>query len=98
MNKIIIVIIIILYRTTHEFLFGALAELVDNSRDAKAKNLHIYTEKTDYNLRGGFSVCFLDDGEGMSPKEAKEVIEFGNSNKKNVDLDLIGQYGNGLKS
>lgn len=83
--------------TTHEFLFGALAELVDNSRDAGAKNLHIYTERKKH-IRGDYMICFLDDGEGMSPNEAKDVIKFGHSNKKNVDLDLIGQYGNGLKS
>ncbi|KIH58683.1 hypothetical protein ANCDUO_11109 [Ancylostoma duodenale] len=27
--------------TTHEFVYGAIAELVDNSRDAMANNLHI---------------------------------------------------------
>jgi hypothetical protein len=51
--------------TTHIFLFGALAELVDNSRDANAKNLHIYTCK-DLSLRGGFYLTFLDDGCGMN--------------------------------
>lgn len=50
--------------TTHTFLFGALAELVDNSRDAAARNLHIYTCK-DSALRGGFYLAFLDDGCGM---------------------------------
>ena len=30
-------------RTTHEFLFGALAEIVDNARDAKATKISIYT-------------------------------------------------------
>ena len=43
-------------------------------------------------------LCLLDDGEGMSPEEAYDVIKFGHSNKKSIDLDLIGQYGNGLKS
>lgn len=28
--------------TTHEFLFGALAELVDNARDADATRIDIY--------------------------------------------------------
>jgi hypothetical protein len=50
--------------TTHTFLFGALAELVDNSRDAGARNLDIYTCK-DQALRGGFYLAFLDDGCGM---------------------------------
>lgn len=29
--------------TTHEFLFGALAELVDNARDASSQKIDIYT-------------------------------------------------------
>ena len=51
--------------TTHTFLFGAIAELVDNSRDAGARNLDIYTCK-DTSLRGGFYLTFLDDGCGMN--------------------------------
>jgi len=53
--------------TTHEFLFGALAELVDNSRDAGAKCLKIYTQKLEGNFTAGFSLNFLDDGQGMNP-------------------------------
>jgi DNA mismatch repair ATPase MutL len=37
---------------------------VDNSRDAGARNLDIYTYK-DPTLRGGFYLAFLDDGCGM---------------------------------
>lgn len=51
--------------TTHTFLFGALAELVDNSRDANARNLHISICK-DVNVRGGVYLNFLDDGCGMN--------------------------------
>uniref|UniRef100_A0A7N6A4F8 CW-type domain-containing protein n=1 Tax=Anabas testudineus TaxID=64144 RepID=A0A7N6A4F8_ANATE len=69
--------------TTHEFLFGALAELVDNSRQE---------------LRGGYMLCFLDDGIGMDPNEATHVIQFGKSNKRSPESTQIGQYGNGLKS
>lgn len=31
--------------TTHEFLFGALAELVDNARDADATRIDIYADE-----------------------------------------------------
>lgn len=105
------------FRTTHEFLFGALAELVDNSRycadfihlswrpindyfinkwaftfhrDANATRIDIYTGKFQHwillnallnltfhlhkmltekrpDLRGGYMLCFLDDGIGMEP-------------------------------
>ncbi|XP_052545485.1 ATPase MORC2 isoform X2 [Tympanuchus pallidicinctus] len=83
--------------TTHEFLFGALAELVDNARDADATRIDIYTEHQE-NLRGGFMLCFLDDGTGMDSNEAASVIQFGKSAKRSPESTQIGQYGNGLKS
>ncbi len=77
-------------------MFGALAELSDNARDANAQNLHIFSEiKAD--VRGGFTLNFLDDGDGMDSSEASDVIRFGQSKKAN-EKNLIGRYGNGLKS
>uniref|UniRef100_F1KTU0 MORC family CW-type zinc finger protein 2A n=1 Tax=Ascaris suum TaxID=6253 RepID=F1KTU0_ASCSU len=75
--------------TTHEFLFGAIAELVDNSRDAQADTLRI-----DYD---NGQLSFLDDGCGMDKKEVESVISFGYSAKR-MDPEMVGQYGNGLKS
>uniref|UniRef100_A0A8C9U3Y6 MORC family CW-type zinc finger 2 n=1 Tax=Scleropages formosus TaxID=113540 RepID=A0A8C9U3Y6_SCLFO len=49
-------------------------------------------------LRGGYTLCFLDDGTGMDPNEAKQVIQFGKSSKRSPESTHIGQYGNGLKS
>uniref|UniRef100_A0A4W5M4V9 MORC family CW-type zinc finger 2 n=1 Tax=Hucho hucho TaxID=62062 RepID=A0A4W5M4V9_9TELE len=49
-------------------------------------------------LRGGYMLCFLDDGTGMDPNEATHVIQFGKSSKRTPDSTHIGQYGNGLKS
>uniref|UniRef100_A0A8C5YG89 MORC family CW-type zinc finger 1 n=1 Tax=Microcebus murinus TaxID=30608 RepID=A0A8C5YG89_MICMU len=49
-------------------------------------------------LQGGFMLCFLDDGCGMSPEEASDIIYFGASKKPLSTLKFIGQYGNGLKS
>ncbi|KAF4026031.1 hypothetical protein G4228_017924 [Cervus hanglu yarkandensis] len=43
-------------------------------------------------------LCFLDDGCGMSPEEASDIIYFGTSKKRLSTLKFIGQYGNGLKS
>ncbi|XP_027719642.1 MORC family CW-type zinc finger protein 2 isoform X1 [Vombatus ursinus] len=83
--------------TTHEFLFGALAELVDNARDADATRIDIYAEHQE-NLQGGFMLCFLDDGAGMDPSDAASVIQFGKSAKRAPESTQIGQYGNGLKS
>lgn len=83
--------------TTHEFLFGALAELVDNARDAGATRVDIYTVKN-VDFRGAFMLCFLDDGTGMDYNEAASVIQFGKSAKRTPESTQIGQYGNGLKS
>ncbi|XP_032242362.2 ATPase MORC2A isoform X2 [Nematostella vectensis] len=83
--------------TTHEFLFGALAELVDNARDASSKKIDIYTEPAE-SFRGKFMLCFKDDGDGMDQSEVANVIQFGRSIKRKVDQHMIGQYGNGLKS
>jgi MORC family CW-type zinc finger protein len=67
-------------------------------RDAGANNLHIYTE-VKQDLRGEHSLSFLDDGSGMDPIEVAKLIQFGSSNKRGqLDRNLIGQYGNGLKS
>nr|XP_032660347.1 MORC family CW-type zinc finger protein 1 [Chelonoidis abingdonii] len=83
--------------TTHDFLFGAIAELIDNARDAGATRLDIFTVGND-KLRGGFMLCFLDDGCGMTPKEATDLIYFGRSSKRTSLSRMIGRYGNGLKS
>ncbi|XP_022096324.1 MORC family CW-type zinc finger protein 2-like isoform X2 [Acanthaster planci] len=83
--------------TTHEFLFGALAELLDNARDARARRMDVFTDKNE-TLRGGYMLCFLDDGSGMDPAEVGTVIQFGKSTKRVMDSNMIGQYGNGLKS
>ncbi|KAF4022222.1 hypothetical protein G4228_014363 [Cervus hanglu yarkandensis] len=83
--------------TTHEFLLGALAKLVDNARGADATRNDIYAERRE-DLRGGFMLCFLDDGVGMDPSDAASVIQFGKSAKRTPESTQIGQYGNGLKS
>nr|XP_020761546.1 MORC family CW-type zinc finger protein 1 isoform X2 [Odocoileus virginianus texanus] len=82
---------------THRFLFGALAELLDNARDAGAARLDVFSVDNE-ELQGGFMLCFLDDGCGMSPEEASDIIYFGTSRKRLSTLKFIGQYGNGLKS
>ncbi|XP_072470150.1 MORC family CW-type zinc finger protein 1 [Notamacropus eugenii] len=83
--------------TTHSFLFGALAELLDNARDAGATRLDVFSVD-DEKLQGGFMLCFLDDGYGMNPEEASDVIFFGMSKKRIAASRFIGHYGNGLKS
>uniref|UniRef100_A0A3Q1HLY8 CW-type domain-containing protein n=1 Tax=Anabas testudineus TaxID=64144 RepID=A0A3Q1HLY8_ANATE len=57
-----------------------------------------YLHTNSQELRGGYMLCFLDDGIGMDPNEATHVIQFGKSNKRSPESTQIGQYGNGLKS
>ncbi|XP_048201769.1 MORC family CW-type zinc finger protein 1 [Perognathus longimembris pacificus] len=83
--------------TTHSFLFGALAELLDNARDAGATRLDVFSVDNE-KLQGGFMLCFLDDGCGMGPEDASDIIYFGTSKKRLSAFKFIGQYGNGLKS
>nr|XP_003421292.1 MORC family CW-type zinc finger protein 1 [Loxodonta africana] len=66
-------------------------------RDAGATRLDVFSVDNE-TLQGGFMLCFLDDGCGMSPEEASDIIYFGTSKKRLSTLKFIGQYGNGLKS
>ena len=42
-----------------------MAEFVDNSRDANAQNLYIYSEPRS-DMAAGFMLSFHDDGDGMN--------------------------------
>ncbi|EHA98892.1 MORC family CW-type zinc finger protein 1, partial [Heterocephalus glaber] len=67
------------------------------SRDAGAARLDVFSVDNE-KLQGGFTLCFMDDGCGMSPEEASDIIHFGTPKKQLSTLKFIGQYGNGLKS
>uniref|UniRef100_A0A8C6PZ74 MORC family CW-type zinc finger 2 n=1 Tax=Nothobranchius furzeri TaxID=105023 RepID=A0A8C6PZ74_NOTFU len=60
-------------------------EYLHTNSDASATRIDIYTEKRS-ELRGGFMLCFLDDG------------TFSENIKRSPESTHIGQYGNGLKS
>ncbi|XP_063029358.1 ATPase MORC2 isoform X2 [Melospiza melodia melodia] len=59
--------------TTHEFLFGALAELVDNARDADATRIDIYTDEA-------ASVIQFGKSAKRSP-ESTQIGQYGNGLK-----------------
>ncbi|XP_042532796.1 MORC family CW-type zinc finger protein 1 [Dipodomys spectabilis] len=67
------------------------------TRDAGATRLDVFSVDNE-KLQGGFMLCFLDDGCGMSPEDSSDIIYFGTSKKQLSTLKFIGQYGNGLKS
>lgn len=85
--------------STHESVFGAIAEIVDNAYDSGAKKLEIDVAhpEEDSTMQGGYYLILRDYGCGMTASEIMNVIAYGWSNK-NDNPDMIGMYGNGLKS
>lgn len=85
--------------STHESVFGAIAEIIDNAYDSGASKLEIDVASPDNNehLQGKMYLSFRDTGCGMKAKEMFNVIAYGWSDK-NDNPNMIGMYGNGLKS
>ncbi|XP_059644308.1 uncharacterized protein LOC132286071 isoform X2 [Cornus florida] len=82
------------------WIFGAVAELVDNSRDAKATKLEISIE-TVYSKNVGLEIPMLsviDDGHGMTHQEIVTMISFGHKEPDADDPDRIGRFGVGFKT
>lgn len=70
----------------------ALADIVDNSISAGAKNIYINVPINDSEL----FVSVLDDGRGMTRNELFNAMKYG-SNREYSSSDL-GRFGLGLKS
>ncbi|XP_022848836.1 MORC family CW-type zinc finger protein 3-like [Olea europaea var. sylvestris] len=82
------------------WIFGAIAELVDNSRDAKATKLEISIDML-YSKTAGKDIPMLsiiDDGHGMSHQEIVRMISFGHVQPEADDPDHIGRFGIGFKT
>ena len=73
----------------------SVADIIDNSISAKAKNIDIFFDP----LSDVPYFCVLDDGIGMNESELNNAMIFGSdrSNKDVDELDL-GRFGLGLKS
>ncbi|KAH3765016.1 MORC family CW-type zinc finger protein 3-like [Pelomyxa schiedti] len=79
-------------RTTHRWVLGALAELIDNSVDAEAAQVHI-----DWNEEFGQPVILVtDNGHGMTRAEMHGLLQYGHS-KTNGEVH-IGRFGIGFKT
>src|SRR6185436_14671139 len=74
---------------------SAIADLVDNSIFAKARNIWI-----DLNWDGeNSSICVTDDGRGMTERGLLEAMRPGSSNPLETrDAKDLGRYGLGLKT
>ncbi|GKB88652.1 MORC family CW-type zinc finger protein 2B-like protein isoform X1, partial [Tanacetum coccineum] len=87
-------------QTHSDWLFGAVAELVDNSRDAKATMLDISVDMI-YSSIAGKEIPMLavvDDGHGMGHDEILKMVSFGRKQPDTNDPDYIGRYGVGFKT
>lgn len=78
----------------------ALAELIDNSVQAKAKNIEVtcIEESKQINKRERSrlkSICVIDDGEGMTPDILRQALQFGKGTHLR-DRNGIGRFGMGL--
>lgn len=71
----------------------ALADIIDNSISAKAKNIYISSPINDEKV----FITILDDGEGMDDSELFNAMKYG-SNKEYYDTNDLGRFGLGLKS
>lgn len=79
--------------------YNAISEIVDNSIDAKAKNVFIIGEQKLVNAEGSAekrisSFAFLDDGEGMDYEHLKSCLSIGYSDKS--ERAGMGRFGVGL--
>ncbi|KAM3209732.1 hypothetical protein ACQJBY_064039 [Aegilops geniculata] len=81
--------------TSHKWVFGAIAELLDNAVDENGAT-YVKIDKMKYSPVGEYSLVIQDDGGGMSPEYLRHCLSFGFSNK--CTNSSIGQYGNGFKT
>ncbi len=79
------------YRSTA----SAVAELVDNAIQAKAKNIRIFVTQEGVGPRRLISVAVLDDGCGMDGRTLRTALRFGGSSRFD-DREGPGRFGMGL--
>lgn len=70
---------------------SAICDIIDNSIDAKANNIHVVIEKKDENV----VIKISDDGIGMDESTLDQALRFGSETPHEEDSDL-GKFGMGL--
>lgn len=70
---------------------SAICDIIDNSIDAKANNIHVLIEKKDDNI----VITISDDGTGMDEATLDQALRFGSETPHEEDSDL-GKFGMGL--
>ncbi|XP_048541505.1 MORC family CW-type zinc finger protein 3-like isoform X2 [Triticum urartu] len=89
-----------LSQTHAGWIFGAIAELIDNSRDAGASRLDIFIQ-TMFSKKAAGKVPVLsviDDGRGMAYPEMMRMISFGHKRPNEHCNEQIGRFGIGFKN
>ncbi|XP_065023906.1 protein MICRORCHIDIA 6-like isoform X2 [Musa acuminata AAA Group] len=83
--------------TSHKWVFGAIAELLDNAVDEICNGATFVKLDKIINQRSGSPALLIqDDGGGMDPESLRRCMSFGFSDKQSCST--IGQYGNGFKT
>ncbi|KAJ0950667.1 putative histidine kinase/HSP90-like ATPase, morc, S5 domain 2 [Helianthus annuus] len=83
--------------TSHKWVFGAVAELIDNAVDEIQNGATFVVIDKYMNPRNGSSALLIqDDGNGMDPESMRRCLSFGFSDKSSISA--IGKYGNGFKT
>ncbi|XP_065860649.1 protein MICRORCHIDIA 6-like [Euphorbia lathyris] len=83
--------------TSHQWAFGAIAELLDNAVDEIQNGAtFVIVDKISNPRDGSPTLLIQDDGGGMDPEAMRHCMSFGYSDKKSKST--IGQYGNGFKT
>ncbi|XP_071681078.1 uncharacterized protein [Lolium perenne] len=88
-----------LSQTHAGWIFGAIAELIDNSRDASASRLDISIQSMFSKKAGGKVpvLCVFDNGHGMTYHQMMKMVLFGHDRPNEHRQDQIGRFGIGFK-
>lgn len=84
--------------TSHKWVLGAFAELLDNSLDEAVNGANCANIDMIKNNKDGSRMLLIEDnGGGMDPDKLRQCMSLGYSLKSKV-ANTIGQYGNGFKT
>ncbi|XP_073386683.1 protein MICRORCHIDIA 7 isoform X2 [Physcomitrium patens] len=84
--------------TSHRWVLGAVAELVDNAVDEVMNGATFVNVDVSLHPRNRSPMLVIqDDGGGMTPDRMRQCMSLGYSSKSKSD-NSIGQYGNGFKT
>ncbi|CAM8919145.1 unnamed protein product [Rhodiola kirilowii] len=84
--------------TSHKWVLGAFAELLDNALDEVCNGATYVNIDTIINKKDKHHMLLIEDnGGGMDPEKMRQCMSLGFSAKSKIE-NTIGQYGNGFKT